>query len=131
MRTLKASLIYFASVFAVGFVLGAIRVSFVVPRLGVRWAELLELPFMVAASFLLARLVVRRFGPFAGVQRLVVGGVALVFMVAAELGLILVVQGQTWAQSIASRDPVSGAAYVLALVAFALMPWVAGRGQRG
>ena len=42
MRTLKASFGYFLLVFAVGFALGAIRVPFVVPRLGVRWAELLR-----------------------------------------------------------------------------------------
>jgi hypothetical protein len=128
MRTLKASFVYFASVFGIGFVLGAIRVSLAVPRLGVRWAELLELPFMLTASFLLARFVVRRFGPFTRAQRLMVGGIALLLMVAAELSLILV-QGQTLPQNVASRDPVSGTAYLLALAAFAFMPLLAGRGQ--
>lgn len=130
MRKLKASSVYFASVFGVGFVLGAFRVSFVVPRLGVRLAELLELPFMLMASFVFARLVVQRFGPFTAAQRLAVGGVALVLMMAAELGLILA-QGQTLAQSMTSRDPVSGTAYALSLVVFAFMPLAVGRRDGG
>jgi hypothetical protein len=128
MRTLKAALIYFAAVFGVGFVLGAIRVPVLVPRLGVRYAELLELPVMLAASFVLARLVMRRLGPFSLAQRLWTGAVALASMVAAELGLVLVIQGQSLTQYVANRDPVSGTAYVLSLIAFAFMPVFAGRG---
>lgn len=126
MRVLKASLIYFVSVFAVGFLLGAIRVTFLVPRLGVRWAELLELPLMLAASFFFARLVVRRFGPFSRVQRLDIGWLALVFIIAAELSFAMAVLGQTWDQYLAGRDPVSSAAYALSLIAFSLMPLFAG-----
>jgi hypothetical protein len=129
MHTLKASLIYFLSVFCTGFALGFIRVSLLVPRLGVRWAELLELPLMLAASFFLARFAVRRFGPFAAVQRLAMGIIALLLMVAAELGVALPAQGLTFVQYWAGRDPISGTAYLLSLVAFAFMPLVAGHGQ--
>lgn len=126
MRVLKPALIYFVSVFAVGFVLGAIRVPFLVPRLGVRWAELLELPIMLAASFLIAKLVVRRFGPFSSVQRLNIGWLALIFMIAAELSLAMAVLGQPWDEYLAGRDPVSATAYVFSLIAFAVMPLLAG-----
>jgi hypothetical protein len=128
MRTLKASLLYFASVFGVGFVLGIIRVLLVAPYIGVRWAELLETPLMLLASFYFARLVVRRFGPFTPGRRLAIGLIALAFLLAAELGLMFA-QGQTLADYLASRDPVSGVVYLLALAAFALMPLVAGHGQ--
>jgi len=128
MRILKAGLIYFACVFGIGFVLGVVRVSWLVPMLGVRRAELLELPVMLAASFLVARGVVRRFDLLSLRQRLAAGLVALGLMVTAELGLAVAVQGL--AGYVASRDPVSGAAYLLALAAFALMPWLAGR-RRG
>ena len=42
----KAGTAYFALVFGAGFVMGAIRVPLLVPRLGERVAELIEMPFM-------------------------------------------------------------------------------------
>ena len=127
MRALKASLIYFAAVFGLGFVLGAIRVPFLVPRLGVRSAELLELPIMLAASFFSARWVVRRLGPFPAAKRLGIGAMALALMLAAELTMVFAVQGQSLTRYVATRDPVSGIAYILSLIAFAFMPLLAGR----
>jgi len=47
--------VYFCLVFGVGFILGTIRVLWVVPHLGVRTAELIETPLMLAATFLAAR----------------------------------------------------------------------------
>jgi hypothetical protein len=120
--------LYFALVFAVGFALGVIRVPFVVPRLGVRWAELLEMPLMLLASFLAARFCVRRYGPFPTMQRLVVGALALALLVAAELALTVSL-GQSIREYIAGRDPVSGTAYLISLVIFAAMPFIVGRGQ--
>ena len=127
MRMLHATLTYFTSVFGLGFVLGAVRVPLLVPRLGERFAELLELPIMLAASYFLARWVVERCGPFSATQRLAVGTIALALMVVAELGVVVAVQGQPLTQYVASRDPVSGTAYVLALIGFACMPVLAGR----
>lgn len=129
MRVLKASAIYFISVFAVGFVLGTIRMLLVVPYIGVRWAELIEQPLMLLASYYLARLAVHRFGPFAPTRRLAIGIIALAFLLAAELSLTLFVQGLTFAQYLASRDAVAGVVYLLSLAAFALMPLFAGTWQ--
>ena len=61
MRTTQAGIAYFALVFGTGFLLGIIRVPFLVPRLGVRTAELIEMPFMFVAILFAARYVVRRF----------------------------------------------------------------------
>jgi hypothetical protein len=118
-----AALAYFGLVFGTGFILGAIRVPLLVPRLGVRVSELIEMPFMLVAVVLAARYVSRRFAlPASCGVRLSVGFLALALLVAAELLLTAVLQDQAIGQSIASRDPVSGTAYVLALVLFALMP---------
>jgi hypothetical protein len=128
MRMLKASVLYYIGVFAVGFVLGTIRVLIVVPRLGVRWAELLEQPLMLAASFFFSRLVLLRHGPFPLSRRLVIGLFALTLMLGTEIALTLLVQGRTLAQYLTGRDLVSGIAYLLSLAAFALMPVFAGHG---
>ena len=52
---------YFAIVFGAGFVFGTVRVMWLVPTVGVRIAELTELPLMLAVVFFAARWVNRRF----------------------------------------------------------------------
>ena len=65
MKLLKPALIYFAMVFGAGFVLGPIRVLWLVPKLGgqhaERYAELMEVPIMLVVIWLVARWLVRRF----------------------------------------------------------------------
>lgn len=56
----KAGVLYFAIVFAVGFVLGTIRTLWVVPRVGERKAELMEMPIMLAVTIVTARWTVLR-----------------------------------------------------------------------
>ena len=60
-RTIKAGMTYFALVFGAGFVLGSIRVPFLVPRLGERAAELIEMPFMFVVILVSARFITNRF----------------------------------------------------------------------
>ena len=123
MKTVRAALLYFGVVFGVGFILGTARVLWVVPRLGPRAAELMEAPIMVAASFWAARWIVRRMEvPAARTARLGMGVGALLLMLAAEFGLVLRVRGIGIAEYLATRDPVSGTAYYLALLVFALAP---------
>ncbi len=50
MQVVKAGVLYFALVFAVGFVLGTIRTLWIVPRFGTRMAELMEMPIMLAVT---------------------------------------------------------------------------------
>jgi predicted MFS family arabinose efflux permease len=52
---------YFMLVFGAGFVSGSIRVPFLVPRLGERAAELIEMPFMLVVIVLSAQFITRRF----------------------------------------------------------------------
>jgi hypothetical protein len=122
MRTLKASLVYFALVFAAGFVLGSVRVPFLVPRLGERFAELLEMPVMLVVIVAAARYVVRRDTSVARPTRLLMGVLALAFVVAAELLLAFATSGASPLAYLASRDPVSGTVYLVLLVVFAVLP---------
>jgi hypothetical protein len=125
MRAVAAGLAYVALVFGVGFVLGVARVTLLVPRLGERTAELIELPVMVLVCVLAARFVVRRFCPLGMRQRIGMGGLALAVLVGAELGLTLA-SGQSLASYFTDRDPVAGTAYAVSLVLFALMPALVG-----
>ena len=123
-----AALEYFARVFGAGFALGIVRELWVTPRVGVRAAELLELPLMLAAVVLAARAVDRRWLAASGARtRQVVGLSALVLLLTAEVGLGMALRGLSVRDALLARDPVSGSAYYVSLLIFALMPWYLGR----
>jgi hypothetical protein len=61
MQVVKAGVLYFALVFGAGFVLGTVRTLWFVPRVGVRTAELMEMPIMLAVTIVAARWTVPRF----------------------------------------------------------------------
>lgn len=122
-HSIKAGLVYFALVFGAGFVLGALRVSILVPGFGERISELSEMPLMFVVIVIAARFVMRRFAvPFSIATRLGIGLLALGLLLAAELLLAVVLQERSLADYVASRDPVSGSVYLAMLVLFALMP---------
>ena len=118
-----AGLAYFAIVLGTGFVLGMIRVPFLVPRMGERWAELAEMPLMAVVIFFAAGFILRRFPEIRTPARaLAAGFLTLAWVIAAELGLAVALQSQTLVEFIQSRDKVSGAVYLGLLLVFAVMP---------
>lgn len=122
-RVLLAGITYFALVMGAGFILGTIRVPFLVPRLGERYAELIEMPIMLAVIAMAARLIVNKFNlPTTTSARLGTGFLALALSLGAELMLAAVLQDRSLAEYLASRDPVSGGVYLVVLGLFALMP---------
>lgn len=120
---------YFTLVFGVGFVLGTVRTFWLLPRLGERWAELIEAPFMLIAIVLSARLVTQRFRAKRGVDYLLSGCVALLLLLITEFSVVLGLRELSIREYIAARDPVAGMAYVFMLLIFAIMPWLVGRRQ--
>ena len=100
MRILKAGVLYFAIVFGAGFVLGPIRILWVVPRLAL---------------------------PSMALSRLGMGCIGLGLMVAAEFTLVLSLRGLSVSDYLASRDPVSGTVYYAMLGVFAIMPLLVAR----
>ena len=120
---MRASFLYFALVMGAGFLLGSVRVLFVVPHLGERWAELAEMPIMAMVIVVAAGYILRRYPEVQTRGRaLVVGFTALALSVSAELVLAVVLQSQSLSEYLASRDKISGSVYLVMLVAFALMP---------
>lgn len=128
-----AGAVYFVLVFAAGFALGFIRVLWVVPAVGVMWAELAEAPLMLVAIVLAARWTVRKLGVRPTTRaRLVMGLVGLGMLLGTELTLVLWLQGISIAEYVANREPVSGTVYLVMLGLFALMPLlIARRGHSG
>lgn len=106
MKTARAGLTYFAIIFGVGFVLGAIRVFLVVPQVGVRAAELIEEPIMFVVILLAARWLVRRFTLESVSEQLGAGIVGLGLLLTAEYALLRA-QGLSLREDIARRDAVS------------------------
>ena len=128
MSEFKAGALYFVLVFAVGFVLGAIRTMWIVPRIGARRAELTETPIMLVVSIVAARWTVLRLAvPHMVSARIGMGCIALVLMLVAEFGLVLWMRGMSIRQYLAARDPVLGAVYYLLLAVFAIMPILVAR----
>lgn len=125
LRTIKAGMAYFFLAFGAGFVMGTIRVPFLVPRLGERVAELIEMPFMFIVIVLAARFITKRFAlPATALVRLTTGFLALGLLIAAELLLAVAVQDRSLGDYVSSRDPVSGSVYLAMLALFAVMPLV-------
>ena len=127
-QILKAGVFYFALVFGAGFVLGAVRTLFVVPRAGTRMAELMETPIMLVVTIVASRwIVLRLLVPFVQFARLGMSGIALGLLLVAESGFMPWVRGLSIRQYFASRDRVSGAVYYVMLVLFAVMPLLVAR----
>jgi hypothetical protein len=123
MQMLKAGVLYFAIVFALGFVLGIVRTLWVVPRAGTRMAELMETPIMLVVTIVAAGWVVQRFTlPPLPSARLGMGCIALIFLLVAEFGFVLWLRRLSVREYLATRDPVSGTVYYVMLVVFAAMP---------
>jgi hypothetical protein len=123
MPALKAGLLYFALVFAAGFVLGPIRILWLVPRVGQRAAELIEMPLMLVVIVFAARWTVRRLRlPPSAAARLTMGCIAAALLLLVEFTVVLWLQGLSFADYLAKRDPIATAAYYLSVPFFALLP---------
>jgi hypothetical protein len=123
MQVVKAGVLYFALVFGAGFVLGTIRTLWVVPRFGTRMAELIEMPLILVVTIVAARWTALRLSvPIMWSARLEMGCIALVLMLIAEFGFVLWIRSLSIKKYFATRDRVSGAAYYLLPIVFAIMP---------
>jgi hypothetical protein len=91
-KAAAAGFAYVAAVFAIAFALGALRVSFVAPRVGELAAVMIEIPFILTASWIICAKMVTRFGvPALLGPRIGVGLVAFTVLMVAEtlLGLAM------------------------------------------
>jgi len=122
LRTIKPSLLYVGIVFGIGFLLGTIRVIFLVPLIGEQWAELLEMPFMLVAITYTAKYLVHKHPLLSIRDWLSVGIKALLILLSVEFTVVLGLRGISLAEYFGSRDIVSGSAYLISLLIYMLMP---------
>lgn len=123
MRIASAAIVYWAVVFALGFVLGTIRVTWIIPLVGLMPATLLELPIILAASWFAAGWLVRRFAIERPSEALAVGALAFAILMAAECALAAALVKQSpaqWLTGLAEPHALLGLA---GQAVFALMPW--------
>ncbi len=123
MRVGTAAVTYWAIVFALGFVLGTVRVLWVIPMVGLMPATLLELPIILTASWFASGWILRRFAIATRREALSLGVLAFAVLMAAECALAGVLSGQTPAQWLAGLRQPHALLGLAGQVAFALMPW--------
>jgi len=127
-NSFRGAVVYFVLVFGTGFLLGSVRVPFIVPRIGERYAELAEMPLMFTAIFFASRYVLRKYGQKTDTVGLIaMGAIALLLLVSSELLLAVLLADRGVTEYIASRDKVSGSVYLAMLILYAAMPWLQGR----
>lgn len=118
----RAGWVYFGMVYALGFLLGAMRETWLAPRFGGFWPRMMEMPLMLAASWFAAWWVVNRYGLDAARERLVMGLSAFALLMAGEALVGVLAMGRTFGQHLASYATAQGAIGLVAQCAFALFP---------
>ncbi len=116
---------YFAIVFAAGFVLGTVRVLLLAPRVGEPVAVLLELPLMLAVSWMACGWVLRRFQvPPRTPPRLAMGAIAFALLMLAEVILSVAVFGSSMSDYLQDLTTMHGLVGLGGQLLFALIPLV-------
>lgn len=122
MKTFKAGIAYVLTVFAVGFALGAIRVTFIAPKTGPLAAVLIELPFMLTASWIAAKWLIRVLQvPGTVSARVMMGSIAFALLMVIET-LFGLAFGRSLASQLSELRQPAGLAGLAGQMMFALMP---------
>lgn len=130
-RALIAASAYFLALFALGFILGTIRVIFVAPRVGEFAATMAEVPVMLAAAFFICRWAIRRWQvspAIGGRVAMVPWFLALLFAFEALLGATLF--GRSVAEQWAAMSTPAGLVGISAQIIAALLPLFVGKSKR-
>jgi hypothetical protein len=119
----EAGFAYFGVAFGFGFLFGAFRIFVIVPVVGEISAVMLEMPIMLVISWFSSRWLIGLFSVPAGLApRFVMGGLAFVLLMFAEVGLSIFGFGRTFAEHLASYCQVASIMGLLGQAAFACFP---------
>lgn len=130
-RALAAGALYAVALFALGFLLGTLRVMLVVPMLGEFAATLIELPLMLTAAYVMCRWIVRRWRVAERAStRAAMALSFLLLMLLFEAVLGLTLMGRTAAEQAAAFATPSGLAGLAAQTISALFVFLVDRSGR-
>ena len=123
MGLVRTAAIYWAVVFAAGFVFGTVRVLWGAAALGEGLYQAIEIPFMLVLGWVVAWRLVRR-GWIAGEgAALKIGALAFALLMVAEAALGLTLFGETlphWLANLTHPPRLWG---LFSQILFALTPW--------
>jgi hypothetical protein len=120
---IKAGIAYFATVFLAGFVLGTVRVLFLIPRMSEAAAVLIELPIMLTLSWVVARWLIARLGvPAVMTARVTMGGLAFALLMIAELGVSVFLLDRSLIEHLNHYTELSALLGLAGQIAFAAIP---------
>jgi hypothetical protein len=126
MKPATAGFFYFAIVFAAGFLLGAIRIGILAPRIGDMLATLVELPIILGVSWAACLFVVARLKVEARASdRLLMGAVAFGLLIGAEIALGLGLTGRSLNAQIEAMTAPPALVGLCGQIVFALFPLIA------
>lgn len=120
---IKAGSAYFGIIFAVGFILGTIRVLVLVPRLGELIGGLIELPIILTASWIICSWSIMRFSvPRIWQSRLTMGIAAFVLLMIAEVFLSILLFGNSINDHFNHYLKLNGILGLIGQIVFAALP---------
>lgn len=128
-RAVSAGIAYFVIAFSAGFALGTFRVLVLVPQLSSPRAEtvavLIELPIILAISWVVCRrLIARMTVAEAATDRLVMGGIALALLLIAEVSLGALGFGRSLWEQISRYRMLPDLLGLMGQLAFAAIPCI-------
>lgn len=123
MDWLKAAVLYFSTMFAVGFVLGPLRELLIKPWTGGIAAVLIEAPFLITAMILIAPRAMRRARMRKGwSRRAAMSAVSLALILVAEAAGASLLRGWSLTQWLERFSSTEGRIGLALYVVFALVP---------
>ena len=130
-RALTSASAYVLTLFALGFVLGTIRVLFVVPHIGELAATIAEVPVMLTAAYFTCRWAIRRWqvpSTIAIRLAMVLWFLALLFVFETLLGATLF--GRSVAEQWTALGSPAGLVGISTQIIAALLPLFVSKGER-
>lgn len=123
LNAIKGGVFYAAGVFVIGFGLGIARTLFIAPLVSQEWAIMIELPVILTFSWLLCGRSVQKMQVSDKLfDRALMGTVALLFLICAELALWLLISSQPIASFFSRYGTPAGFIGLGGQLLFALFP---------